>query len=140
MTKDVLISITGLKYETEENEVIEVINRGEYFYKNGKHYIVYEEIPEDCPSEVTKCTLKISNKKIELIKNGYNHVHMNFELNQNNFSCYSTPFGDLMMGIKTTFIELNESEKLISANLQYSLEINYEHASDCDLKIAVQGS
>lgn len=137
MTKDVLISIAGLRYEAEEKEIVEVINRGEYYCKNGKHYIIYDEISEDSPKDVTKCTVKISKDRIELIKNGYNHVHMNFELKRNNYSCYSTPFGDLMMGITTTSIDLLESDKQILANLQYELAINYEHASNYDLRIEV---
>lgn len=140
MTKDVLLSITGLRFDAEAEEAVEVINRGEYYFKNGKHYIIYDEISEEAPNEITKCTVKLAGDKIEIIKNGDGHVHMSFELNKNNFSCYSTPFGDFMLGIKTTAIDLEESEGHISAQLRYDLDINYEHASCCNLKIEVQGS
>ena len=46
MTKDVLLSISGLHYDVtgmvqeEENEPIEVITPAAYYYKNGKHYVI----------------------------------------------------------------------------------------------------
>lgn len=140
MTKEVLISISGLQYEKEEEELIEVISRGEYYQKNGKHYILYDEISGDNYNLVTKCTLKISKNQVEMIKNGEGHMHMVFELNQNNLSCYSTPYGELMIGVTTTSIDLQESDKLIAANLKYDLDINYEFASTCSLNISVRAN
>ena len=45
MTKDVILTISGLHSETfagqdEENDPIEVITPAAYYFKNGKHYIV----------------------------------------------------------------------------------------------------
>ena len=50
MTKDVLVSISGMHEEIvavtpeveDENEAIEVVTPATYYLKNGKHYIVYE--------------------------------------------------------------------------------------------------
>ena len=43
MTKDVLISISGLQVDVNDmesnNEPIETISTGNYFFKNGKHYL-----------------------------------------------------------------------------------------------------
>ena len=65
MTKEVLVSISGLQFELDEKETeaIEVICPGEYYFRNGKHYIIYEElIEEEGINAVTKCTLKITEK------------------------------------------------------------------------------
>ena len=35
MTKDVLISISGLQYEIDDNETVEVVTSGNYYYKNN---------------------------------------------------------------------------------------------------------
>ena len=41
MTKDVLISISGLQFAGGENsEPVEVITSGSYYKKNGRHYIL----------------------------------------------------------------------------------------------------
>lgn len=53
MTQDVLLTISGLHdmafadpEENEENEPIEVITPASYYWKNGKHYILYDEVME----------------------------------------------------------------------------------------------
>ena len=57
MTKDVIVNISGLHMErTEEentNAPIEVVAPATYFFRNGKHYILYEEV-EESVSNVTK--------------------------------------------------------------------------------------
>ena len=48
MTKDVLLSIKGLQIgENEQNDTIEVISPGDYYFRNGKHFFMYEEVM-DC--------------------------------------------------------------------------------------------
>ena len=39
MTKDVLITISGIQMIDEEDSDVEMIVRGDYYQKNGKHYI-----------------------------------------------------------------------------------------------------
>ena len=47
MTKDVLLSIKGLQIgENEQNDTIEVISPGDYYFRNGKHFFMYEEVME----------------------------------------------------------------------------------------------
>ena len=51
MTKDVFVSISGLQAEfpgdeEEENLPLEVVTPGSYFLKNGKHYVMYDELVE----------------------------------------------------------------------------------------------
>ena len=47
MTKEVLVKISGLQFAGEaENEPVEVITTGDYYKRNGKHYILYDEIME----------------------------------------------------------------------------------------------
>ena len=81
MTKDVIITICGLQNGPEtDGEPIEMIVTGEYFYKNNKHYILYDEVMEG-ESQVTKSRIKISTGQMELVKSGVVNVHMVFEEN-----------------------------------------------------------
>ena len=63
MTKEVLINITGIHTDMiergEEDEPVAVITPANYFQKNGKHYILYDEVAEGMPG-VTKNKIKIS--------------------------------------------------------------------------------
>ena len=47
MTKDVMISISGLQYIVgageEEPVPVEVVMGGQYYKKNGQHYLIYDE-------------------------------------------------------------------------------------------------
>ena len=53
MTKEVLINISGLQMDVDPENPIEMVTTGAYYLKNGKHYILYDELSED--NEVTKC-------------------------------------------------------------------------------------
>ena len=81
MNKKVLVSISGLQTEIGDDEAIEIVSPGEYHQRDGKHYILYEEMHEDGEAEsgVSKNLLKISPDYIELTKKGYANVNMVFE-------------------------------------------------------------
>ena len=52
MTKDVLINISGLQMDINKDEPVELMTTGAYYLKNGKHYILYDEMADD--HEITK--------------------------------------------------------------------------------------
>lgn len=143
MTRDVLVTIRGLQTdvmprEETEDEPIEIVTPANYFFKNGKHYIVYEEVSEDLPG-VTKNKIKITdNETIEILKSGNVNAHMLFQKDKDSKTYYDTPFGKLMVGIHTTDISLDVSEEHIHVGISYGLDINHEPLADCDIKISVQ--
>ena len=60
MTKEVLVTISGLQFSPEtESESVELITSGSYYKKNGKHYIIYDEVNEGF-SETTRNIIKLS--------------------------------------------------------------------------------
>ena len=77
MTKDVLINISGLQMDVEPDNPIEMVTTGAYYLRNGKHYILYDELSED--NEVTKNVLKIGPNSVELTRKGAQGSHMVFE-------------------------------------------------------------
>ena len=47
MVKDVLLSVQGLQMSPEDgSDTVELITSGEYYYRNDKHYLLYEEVTE----------------------------------------------------------------------------------------------
>ena len=61
MTKDVLVKISGLQFaEDQDNGPVEIITTGNYYKKNGKHYILYDEVQEGFDG-VTKSVIKVRN-------------------------------------------------------------------------------
>ena len=81
MTQDVLLTITGLHdiaelSEEEDAEVLEVIAPARYYRKNGKHYILYEEVVEGIPGVINN-RIKISGEQmLEIMKSGITNAHM----------------------------------------------------------------
>ncbi len=138
MTKEVLVSISGLQYAEElDNEPVEVITSGDYYKKNGKHYIIYDEVMEGF-EETTKNIIKLSDGFMDITKRGAVNVHMMFEKNKKNVTYYYTPYGSLLIGIEATKIEMEETEQDIHVTVDYALEVNYEHMADCKIKMNVK--
>lgn len=138
MTKEVIITICGLQSGPEtDGEPIETITVGEYYYKNNKHYFLYEEVAEG-ESQPVKNRIKLSEGRMELTKSGIVNVHMLFEEGKKNITHYYTPYGTLNMGIDAKKVEITESEHEMDISILYSLEMNQEFVADCDIKINVK--
>lgn len=137
MTKDVLISISGMQMTGEGHDDIEMITTGDYYIKNGKHYIRYDEIQEG-ETGVISNTIKVGADTLDIIKKGLANVHMTFERSKKNITCYATVMGDMMIGICTNRIVVEETEELLRVSVEYSLDINYEHISECNIVVAIQ--
>ena len=80
MDKEVLIHVKGLHMidSQGEEEPVEIIVPGEYYFRNGSHYLRYEEIVEDSRYPTINY-LKMSPKGMEVSKKGVINVHMVFE-------------------------------------------------------------
>ena len=138
MTKEVLVTIRGLQNGPEtDGEPIEMTTTGEYYYKNEKHYILYEEVMEG-ENKTTKNRIKIGPGMMELKKNGVVNVHMLFEENKKNITHYYTPYGGLNMGIDTKQVQIEEEEDSMQISVCYALEMNQEFVADCDIRIIVK--
>lgn len=142
MTKDVLVSISGLQMavndmESNDDEPIEVLSSGTYYFKNGKHYVFFEEVAEGMPG-VTKTQIKWKDTQLlEVSKKGLSNVHMIFEKNRKNRCYYDTPFGQLNLGIFMTEMMVDEKEEEILIRAEYSLDVNYEPLADCTIRIRI---
>ena len=133
MTKDVLLSISGLQFaEGVDNDSVEVITSGDYYKKNGKHYVVYDEVTEGT-DELTKNIVKLGEDSLDITKRGVANVHIMFEKNRKNVSYYNTPFGSLLIGIDAKSVDIAETEDNIDVRVKYNLEVNYEHLADCSI-------
>lgn len=139
MTKEVLVSLCGLQFEQkqEDPEKIEMLLGGEYYYKNGKHFVIYEEMTEGFDTS-TRNYLKIQEGCLELTRSGLVNVHMVFEEHKKNVTSYHTPYGQILIGINTDRITINQGEDEMEVVVDYGLDVNYEFLSDCHIKIRIQ--
>ena len=141
MTKDVLISISGLHYDAldGEGQPVEVITPAAYYLKNGKHYVVYDEMVEGMPGTI-KNTIKITGDYMfEIRKSGIADTHMVFEKDRINMTNYATPYGDMMVGIHTKDMKVNVEEENIDVSISYALDVNNEPLSNCEITVKIRG-
>ena len=138
MTQEVLLTLRGLQFDQREEDAdkVEIVTVGDYYKRNGKHYVVYEEVTEGF-IQPTKNRLKFSEHMLELSRNGLVNVHMVFQENKKNLTNYNTPFGQILIGIDTKKIQIEEHEDNIILDVDYSLDVNYEFLSDCHIRIDV---
>ena len=138
MTKDVMISVSGIQFGPDvDGEKVEVITKGNYYKKKNKHYLLYDEITEGIEG-VTKNTVKFDDKAFQLTKSGVTNVNMLFEENKRNMTNYVTPYGTLLVGIDTDRVDIREGEDVINIDIDYALDINYEHLADCKIKMEIK--
>ena len=106
MTKDIFLSLKGLQFGVnEQTEELETITPADYYLRNGSHYVVYDELLEGC--EETK----------------------------KNITTYATPYGNILIGIDTGTIRIDEQEDRISVEVDYTLEANYQYLADCQIRM-----
>lgn len=139
MTKDVLIRVRGLQTLSEEGEEspIEIVTVGEYYFRNGSHYLKYEERMEGF-SQATRSLIKIGKTGMEVNKKGPANVHMIFEEQKKNVTYYHTPYGNIQMGISAARLNVEEKEDDLKVKVDYVLEMNEEYVADCYITIDVR--
>lgn len=137
MTKDVLITVSGVQQDGDQTgDPIVLMVPGTYHFRNNKHYLLYDEYDED--GEVTKNTVKIGGDQVDVIRKGPGSSHMVFEKNKENLTFYSTPFGNMLMGVTTTKINFVESKSKMELDVDYSLAVDGRFVSDCNINIVVK--
>ena len=141
MTEDILISVRGLhtldvEQEEEETDELEMTMPGKYYFRNGKHYVLFEETDEESQS-VVKNRFKLSEDRLEISKKGAMNTTMTFQRGEKSSSWYGTPVGDVQLGIEVTDRQLMEGEDEIEMNVAYALEMNSEHVSDSRIRLRI---
>lgn len=137
MTKEVLISIKGFQFMEGDSDSVEVITPGEYYIKNGKHYILYEEAVEGTTGTVSN-VMKLYEDSVSIRKKGLTNAYMVFSRGEKHLTCYSTSMGDLMMGIHTKDIRIRHGAERMEIEVDYGLELNDQSVADCELVIDIR--
>ena len=146
MTKEVLLTISGLHLDVfsnepdEENVPIELITPATYYLKNGKHYVLYDELVEGMLGSI-KNTIKITgDSKLEMRKSGIANTNMVFEKEKINVTQYDTPYGEMMLGVYTKDMKVDVTEDNIDVSIAYALDVNSEKVADCNIVMNIKAN
>ena len=146
MTKEVLVSISGKHIDimngmaqeyAGEDDGIEVVTPASYYLRNGKHYIIYDEVVEGMAGAIRNKIKITGTDVVEIRRSGLSSSHMVFEKNKKNLTYYRTPFGQMLVGVNTRNMEINVGENKINVLVDYELDVNHEPMADCKIKMNI---
>lgn len=122
MTKDIILTISGLHAtDGETDEPVEIMAPGQYYFRNGKHYVLFDEVMEGIDG-VIKSTIKFSENQVELIRSGAASTRMVFQKEQEHMAIYQTPMGPLSISLYTDDIIADIKEEQMNLEINYSLK------------------
>lgn len=134
MNGKVMVTLKGNQTNADGvSEPVEVITTGSYYKKGDSHYVLYDECVAG-DEEKSHSTLKFSQDEVMLKRTGPGAMVMYFNPGVKTQSGYSTPFGNLAMGVETEKIFLEVQDEYIKLEIKYVLDVNYEYAADCILE------
>ena len=137
MTKDVILTISGLHDTDGDGDTpIETMTPAQYYMKNGKHYVVYDEVLEGLEGTL-KSTIKFTEKQVELIRNGAATARMVFQPGQEHMVIYQTPMGPLSISVYTDDMEIVIEEEKIALRIDYSLKTEDVVVSESTVNISL---
>lgn len=133
----VWVTVIGIQKDAfgEENR-IELTTTGTHHFKNGVHYILYED-SEISGMEGTTTLVKASGQRVSLIRKGMVAQEQHFELGKRSDSVYTTPYGNMQLTVLTH--KLNVACGIASGNLEilYELSIDGKWQSENQLQIQI---
>ncbi len=135
MTKDVLIKLRGLQQTTQgDPQEIEMVVPGEYFFEDGTHTLIYDEMMEEFSGNVHNVT-RFSDRMLDVTRTGVVQTRMIFYPGEREMTHYETPLGEILIEIETRDLKLTESSDLLKLVVDYSLGMNYEPVSQNQISI-----
>lgn len=136
--KDVRITVKGVQRDDgAEISRTEIVVPGEYYFKNGAHYIFFEETAEDSGERV-KESLKLKGNLLELNRKGAVNSRMVFETGKSHAVDYATPFGLLRMETVTSRILCLEEKDRLRIKAEYELWADGMKMSSCRLTVKIE--
>ena len=138
MEKDVIISIRGTQdYSGTDPDTMELVTEGKLAVQDGALCLSYEE-SELTGMEGTTTVFQVEPEKVTLLRLGSVQSEMVFEEGRRHMSLYSTPYGDMEIGVRAR--RLNSTLELTGGRLEidYDIEINHMLAGQSLFRIDVR--
>lgn len=134
--KNAIIKITDRHLQDGEEYTSELTTAGEFELTGNDCRIVYKETDEALLDCITTLTVE-GGRKISMVRSGRYNTEMIIELERRHSCYYSTPYGEMLMGIYFKFIENNIGESGGSLRFAYTIDFNNVPASENELCISV---
>ena len=140
MEKPVIISIKGAQNTGDSEEVMELVTQGVLSGEEGNYSLTYPE-SELTGLEGTVTTFHIEKDRITLLREGALNSEMVFIEGEKHFSLYQTPYGGLMLGVKTHKARSSIGWDGGALEIRYGLEVENEDIGEnyFDIRVTEPG-
>ena len=138
MIKDAIIKIEGIQEIDSEKEKIEFTTEGRFGIKDGKYYIFYDESRMIEDGNVKTQVVIHPTDGVVLQRNGSINSRMEIQNGKRNSCFYSTPHGELCIGVYGEKItaDLNKSGGMLE--MVYTVDTDMRLLSRNTVKITVK--
>ena len=135
--KDVIISVTGVQQGVNGPDAMELVTAGQYGQDEKETLLTWQE-SELTGMEGTTTVFQVEPEKVTLLRLGSVQSEMVFEEGRRHMSLYSTPYGNMEIGVRAR--RLNSTLELTGGRLEidYDIEINHMLAGQSLFRIDVR--
>lgn len=140
LINDYLIKITGKQIVDGEEDVVEVETTGHYEESGNEKRIYYKEYieGEGCESERDSIVKIEGDNLITIIRDGEYQSRLMLERNCRHQCLYKTPYGDMMIKIYTSVMEIDVDCGGGTVKAAYSLNFNGDVGSENEFTIELK--
>ena len=139
MIKNVVINIKGIQGLDEASDTIELTTDGQYGIKEGQYYITYDEGQLFDSGEQVKTQIFIKSAiSVVLLRSGSLKSRMLIVKGERNTCYYSTPHGDLVIGIFGEKIDYSLDDNGGCLKLGYTIDSNLQIISRNEVNISIR--
>ena len=139
MKKNVLISLTSIQYQDNEESKTELLTRACIQREKGKDIIYYDDTSATGFEGSVTTIIVDGCHSASVIRKGTANSSLSLELGRKHFCQYGTPYGNLQIGVYTHAIEntMSENGRLY---LKYTLDLNSSYLSDNEIILTIQNT
>ncbi|MCM1529992.1 MAG: DUF1934 domain-containing protein [Alistipes sp.] len=131
MNKNIMLSLTSIQRQDGDKTETELTTRA-IRKKSGKFDIISYEDTAATGFEGSVTTIKTDGRIAVITREGTANSVLSLEVGRKHFCQYSTPFGDMQIGVYTHAIE-NTLEKDGRLYMKYTLDLNNSYLSDNEI-------
>ncbi len=117
MKKDVWVYIVS-HFDYEE-EAVQMLARGRYYKKNGKHYVLYDHADTQSPYETKPGRLTFNETEAEMLRG--RETQLRFQKDGLSTGKYNSGLGVVVLTLDTSELQLTETQEQIQLTLCYKV-------------------
>ena len=133
-----MITVTGAQTIEGERDTIEVITSGDMTIADGLITILYPEYSQENPAQKTDTAVTYDGKILSIDRKGETASHLILEQGVRHECLYSTPMGQMFIGIFTDLIKADIDESGGEISAAYQLDFNRTAVSYNEFYISIK--